>query len=372
MCNKDIIYHQVKLVLVINCLCGLFSVKNCFGDSCKKLRFQFFSWHYIYSIGLIAFYLTITILASEPTDCYHFRRLNYAIQCEYVMWICLMQYTNRIYILVLSKVQAVDLQLQFSSAKLTNLWIYFLYMLHLFTCTCNIYLKIQSNRKLIQGILEFCFSYMISIRTFATLPYVVTANAIGHRFYFITKELQNKLNQSEKTSLEIEKCRMLHFKLCSITESLISSFSLPITLFFGFAYFDILVRVGSMVENKNFDTLVDPLVLTITSLLGYLIISASEDLFQAGQSISNVIQDVPLSKKPNKFHMQLKQFTLQIKSTAIKVSAGNYFLLRKRTFPGIVGSMTSFLVVVVQLSPYFNHLCGKGPVLGNATESSLN
>lgn len=325
-------------------------------------------------MGLVVFALTITILASESTDG-HFRSLNFPIQCEYVMWVCLMQYTNRIYILVLSKVHAVDLKLQISSGKSTNLWIYFLYTLHLFTYSCSIYWEIQSDSiKLIQGILQFCFSYMHSIRMFATLPYIATANAIGQRFCFLTNQLQNKLTKNEiscsETSIEIEKCRMLHFKLCSTTESLISSFSLPITLFFGFTYFDMLVRVGRIVENKNFDTLVDPMVLTITALLGYLIISASEELFQASQSITNVIQDLPLSKKPNNFHIQLKQFTLQIKSTAIKVSAGNYFLLRKRTFPGIVGSMTSFLVVIVQLNPYYNHFYGNVSILYNATESS--
>lgn len=338
MKNNEVNYYQVRLALVLNSVFGFVPLGSCrFGGQ------------YLYPLGLAVSTLAATTLMDRSSEDSRHHRLKFMIQGEYLLWLSVMHYTHNKYTSVLNKTRVFDVKQKYTSSGSPHLQTCVIYGLQLCLYVCDVYLKIRNGEeKLAQGIMELCYSYMVSARTLALIPFIVTSCAIAERFVCIKEELQLKLIHCANQN-EIETFRIHHLQLCGVAESLITTFSFSITLFFGLAYYDTLVKVSSIVCETGFNTFVDPVPFVITAVSWYVVISVSEQLLRASQSVTLVLQDFSLDHKDNNFFIQINQFTLQVRSTAVKVSAGNYFVLRKKSFPSIIGSMTSFVVVVVQL-----------------------
>ncbi|KAG8252590.1 hypothetical protein J6590_053949 [Homalodisca vitripennis] len=284
------------------------------------------------------------------------------MSCEYLAWLCLVHRSCRLYVKVLMKVQANDNDLfKLKDFQSTKLLVTVVYVMMASKMIGAFYLDSEViDKHWYHYLLSVLNSYMIICHYMITLPYIVTAHAIADRFRCIDENLRETLFIKQLTIyaslVEFERIRQLHIKLCSAAENLVGCFSLITTAFFGLSYFDTVIRMGIIVRERNLNYAVDAFFMLSFIILSYSIISASEDLYQASYSILHTLRDLPLSNKPDSFYIQVKQFTLQVKSMAVRATAGNFFLLRKKSIPAIAGSMVSFFVVIVQLAPaYLNN-----------------
>lgn len=369
------VYAQIKFVFIVNCLYGIFPIINCYGDSCKKLKFKIISCPHVYSLLLNACVLTITILTSKYINNAHYKRLTMEIQTEYVVWHCMLYQTHTKFITILCKVQAFDNEraCNIERFKSRNYLALVVYLQHICLSITTIYQNFQLEEGFIRWtncVIRLQFSYMAIIRYLAVLPYVITSYTIADRFKSLDSDLRETFLNSptpEKQLIEIERLRIQHLKLCVISKMLVTCFSLPLTTVFGMTYLDIIVKVGVMAVFKEYHFVQDTQMVLCIAFLLSVTIYASENIQSKSSCILYTLRDLPLSNKSDQFYSLMKQFTLQVKTSSVKVSAGCYFLVNKRTVLGIVGSMASFLVAIIQLAPVYLHSPAENDNLSSAT-----
>lgn len=369
------VYEQIKFVFIVNCLYGIFPIINCYGDSCKKLKFKIISSPHVYSLLLNACVLTITILTSKYINNAHYKRLTMEIQTEYVVWHCMLYQTHTKFITILCKVQAFDNEREcnIERFKSRNYLALIVYLQHICLSITTIYLNFQLEEGFIRWtncVIRLLFSYMAIIRYLAVLPYVITSYTIADRFKSLDSDLRETFLNSptpEKKLIEIERLRIQHLKLCVISKMLVTSFSLPLTAVFGMTYLDIIVKVGVMTVFKEYHFVQDTQMVLCIAFLLSVTIYASENIQSKSSCILYTLRDLPLSNKSDQFYSLMKQFTLQVKTSSVRVSAGCYFLVNKRTVLGIVGSIASFLVAIIQLAPVYLHSPTENDNLSSAT-----
>lgn len=369
------VYEQIKFVFIVNCLYGIFPIINCYGDSCKKLKFKLLSLPHVYSLLLNTSVLTITILTSKYIHNVHYKRLTLEIHTEYVVWHCMLYQTHTKFITILCKVQAFDNERKcnIEHFKSRNYLALVVYLQHICLSITTIYLNFQLEEGFIRWtncVIRLLFSYMAIIRYLAVLPYVITSYTIADRFKSLDSDLRETFLNSmtpEKQLIEIERLRIQHLKLCVISKMLVTCFSLPLTTVFGMTYLDIIVKVGVMAVFKEYHFVQDTQMVLCVAFLLSVTIYASENIQSKSSCILYTLRDLPLSNKSDQFYSLMKQFTLQVKTSSVKVSAGCYFLVNKRTVLGIVGSMASFLVAIIQLAPVYLHSPVENDNLSSAT-----
>lgn len=369
------VYKQIKFVFIVNCLYGIFPIINCYGDSCKKLKFKIISCPHVYSLLLNASVLTITILTSKYINNAHYKRLTMEIQTEYVVWHCMLYQTHTKFITILCKVQAFENEREcnIERFKSRNYLALVVYLQHICLSITTIYQNFQLEEGFIRWtncVIRLLFSYMAIIRYLAVLPYVITSYTIADRFKSLDSDLRETFLNSptpEKQLIEIERLRIQHLKLCVISKMLVTCFSLPLTTVFGMTYLDIIVKVGVMAVFKEYHFVQDTQMVLCIAFLLSVTIYASENIQSKSSCILYTLRDLPLSNKSDQFYSLMKQFTLQVKTSSVKVSAGCYFLVNKRTVLGIVGSMASFLVAIIQLAPVYLHSPAENDNLSSAT-----
>lgn len=361
------VYEQVKCVLIVNCLFGIFPITNCFGDSCKKLKFQLFSWCQVYSVLHNISVLAVSLLTEEYIHHLHFKRLTREIQIEYTIWICILYETCTKFILVLVKIEAFDTEReQIKHLKSKNYVALIVYLLQICLCITTIYEKFQPDEGFIKWtkcFVRLLFSYMSSVRSVAVLPYVITLYALADRFQSVNSDLKEtflkQLPTVEKL-LEVERHRIRHLRLCCISNELITCFSLLLTTFFALIYVDMMVKVGVMVIYKDNALILDTQLFFNNAFLLYITIHASQNIQNKSSHILYTLIDQPLCNKSDQFYSLMKQFLLQVKTSSVKVTAGRYFSIDKKTILGIVGSMAGFLVAIIQLGPTYIQRSAEG------------
>lgn len=372
------VYEQMKFVFIINCLYGIFPIKNCYGDSCKKLKFKIISCPQVYSLLHNASVLSITLLTDKYIRFLHNKRLTIEIETEYVIWIFILYPTYTKFITIVRKIQAFDDEREYKIEhfKSRNYLALVVYLQHICLCITTIYQYFQPEegfRKWTNCAIRLLFSYMSSIRSLAVLPYVITSYAIADRFQSLDSDLREMCLNSltpEKQLIEVDRLRIQHLKLCVISKMLVSCFSLALTTLFGMTYIDIIVKVGVMAVFKEYTFAQDIQMVLCIAFTLHITIYASENIQSKSSCILYTLRDLPLSNKSDQFYSLMKQFILQVKTSSVKVSPGCYFLVNKRTILGIVGSMASFLVAIIQLAPTYLHSPVEDDNLSSAT--SLN
>lgn len=372
------VYEQIKFVFIVNFLYGIFPINNCYGDSCKKLKFKIISCPHVYSLLLNTSVLTITILTCKYIDYVHYKRLTMEIHTEYVVWNCMLYQTYNKLIIVLCKIQEFDSERKnnIKHLKSRKYLALIVYLQHICLSITSIYLNFQREEgfaKWTNCVIRLLFSYMAIIRYLAILPYVFTSYAIADRFKSLDSDLRETFLSSltaEKHLIEVERLRIRHLKLCVISKMLVACFSLPLTTVFGMTYLDIIVKVGVMAVFKEYHFVQDTQMVLCIAFLLSITIYASQNIQSKSSCIIYTLRDLPLSNKSDQFYSLMKQFTLQVKTSSVKVSAGCYFLVNKRTILGIIGSMASFLVAIIQLAPVYFHSPAKNDNLSSATNST--